>query len=226
MQHVVVFLGPSLDTGAAERILAADYRPPAGRGDLTRAVEDGATVIGLIDGVFFQDSAVGHREILAALRRGVRVIGASSMGALRAAEMESFGMEGVGEIYRKYATGELIADDEVALVFDPFTLTPLSEPMVNIRHALACALDAGVIDGQAHEQLLAAASHLYYPDRTYRRIGTETKEVIGRGAVERLLEYIATEQPDLKRDDAIAALRYIRSTVLGGEPEQVSERNE
>lgn len=95
---VVVFLGPSCDLAAAREILDADYRPPAKRGDITRAVEDGARVIGLIDGVFFQDCAVAHREVLAALRAGVRVVGASSMGALRAAELDSLGMEGVGEI--------------------------------------------------------------------------------------------------------------------------------
>ncbi len=65
MQSAVVFLGPSLDRRAALAILPADYRPPAARGDLTRAVSDGARVIGLIDGVFFQESSVGHREILA-----------------------------------------------------------------------------------------------------------------------------------------------------------------
>ena len=98
MHKIIVFLGPSLDRTTAAQILAAEYREPAKRGDILLAVESGATVICLIDGVFHQDSAVGHREILHALKHGVRVIGASSMGALRAAEMDTFGMEGIGEI--------------------------------------------------------------------------------------------------------------------------------
>ncbi len=215
MQTVVVFLGPSLDLDEARTILDASYRPPAKRGDLTAAVESGAAVIGLIDGVFFQDAAVGHREILSALRRGVRVIGASSMGALRAAEMESFGMEGVGEISRRYSSGELVADDEVALVFDPYTSCALSEPLVNIRYALERAEDNGILDGGECRTLLSVAAGLYYPDRTYRRIAAEAAALVGDEAVSRFMAFIEKEKPDLKREDAIRALTYLRDTTGG-----------
>ena len=136
MQKIIVFLGPSLDLPAAEKILPAEYRPPAKRGDLIAAVHDGATIIGLIDGVFHQESAVAHREILTAIKQGVKVVGASSMGALRAAEMDTLGMVGIGEIYRMYKNGELESDDEVALVFDPSSGLALSEPLINIRFTL------------------------------------------------------------------------------------------
>ena len=53
----------------------------------------------IVDGEFGQSLSVWHKEILHALHRGIRVVGASSMGALRAAELDRFGMEGVGEIY-------------------------------------------------------------------------------------------------------------------------------
>ena len=99
--ELIVFLGPSLEREAAEKILPAEYLPPAKRGDLLRAAQDGAGIIGLIDGVFHQESAVAHREILAALKKGVRVVGASSMGALRAAEMDTLGMTGIA---RHFAT--------------------------------------------------------------------------------------------------------------------------
>ncbi len=143
MHRIIVFLGPSLDRESAEKILPADYRPPAKRGDLLRAVEDGAAIIGLIDGVFHQESAVAHREILTAMKKGVRVIGASSMGALRAAEMDTLGMTGIGEVYRMYKSGELESDDEVALVFDPVSGYSLSEPLINIRFTLRKAEAAG-----------------------------------------------------------------------------------
>jgi hypothetical protein len=44
-------------------------------------------------------AAVGHREIISALKAGVCVVGGSSMGALRASELDSYGMIGVGRIY-------------------------------------------------------------------------------------------------------------------------------
>jgi hypothetical protein len=213
MPHVVVFLGPSLEPEAARQILEARYLPPAKRGDLSLATAEGARVIGLIDGVFFQDSAVGHREILGALRSGIRVIGASSMGALRAAEMMDFGMEGVGEVFRMYREGTLISDDEVALVFDPFTLAPLSEPLVNIRYALRCARNKGVLSLEESEAIFSCAQRLYYPDRTYPRICRDAGEVLGEAAVSRFSAFLKETRPDLKREDAIAALHYIRETL-------------
>jgi len=213
MQSAVVFLGPSLDRRAALAILSADYRPPAARGDLTRAVSGGARVIGLIDGVFFQESSVGHREILAALKSGVRVVGASSMGALRAAELHTLGMEGVGEVYRMYRDGVLVSDDEVALAFDPESGIALSEPLVNIRATLARAEEEGVIDHGTREILFSSASSLYYPDRTYPRLVREAKESADPETLARFARWVETGAIDLKRMDAIQALGRIRELV-------------
>jgi hypothetical protein len=208
-REIVVFLGPSLDRARAEEILAADYRPPAKRGDVFRAAKEGAKIVGLIDGVFFQDSAVAHKEVLAVLEMGVAVVGASSMGALRAAELHSFGMEGVGEIFRLYRECILISDDEVALIFDPINFAPLSEPLVNIRENVRAATEHGYIDPDAGEVILAAASSLYFPKRTYDRIlevATGLDELQREGFKRFLLE----EKRDLKREDAISALERIK----------------
>ena len=211
MTHeVVVFLGPSCDRATARAILDADYRPPAKRGDITRAAEDGARIIGLIDGVFFQDCAVAHREILAALRAGVRVVGASSMGALRAAELDSLGMEGVGEIYRAYREGRLVADDEVALLFDPETFVPLSEPLVNIRATLQRALEYGVIGAGAARALLDAARALYFPERTYDAVVEAAQGSAEAEDLTRFLAFAREHAVDRKREDAILALERIR----------------
>ncbi|KQC15402.1 MAG: hypothetical protein APR56_01270, partial [Methanosaeta sp. SDB] len=187
----------------------ADYRPPAKRGDVFRAAKDGAKIVGLIDGVFFQESAVAHKEVLAVLEMGVFVVGASSMGALRAAELHPFGMEGVGEIFRLYREGVLISDDEVALIFDPINFSPLSEPLVNIRDNVRAALELGYIDVDASEKILAAASSLYFPKRTYDRI---LDEAMGLDELQRVgfKRFLLEEKRDLKRDDAICALKRIK----------------
>jgi len=213
MRSAVVFLGPSLDRQEALAILPADYRPPAARGDITRAVSDGARVIGLIDGVFFQESSVGHREILGALKKGVRVVGASSMGALRAAELHTLGMEGVGEVYRMYRDGVIVSDDEVALAFDPEAFTALSEPLVNIRATLARAEEEGVIDHGTRDNLFSAASSLYYPARTYPRLVREAKGSVDPGALARFAGWVEKGAVDLKRRDAVEALGRIREIL-------------
>jgi TfuA protein len=209
MHRIIVFLGPSLDPGAARAILPAEYRPPAKRGDLLRAVADGAAIIGLIDGVFHQESAVAHREILAAIKKGVRVIGASSMGALRAAEMDTLGMTGIGEVYRMYKTGELVSDDEVALVFDPETGFSLSEPLINIRFTLRDAERQGVISAPDHAALLAAAQSVFYPQRTYGKIASAAGDAVLPETRDRFLSFVKLHAVDRKREDAIEALNFI-----------------
>ncbi|HII99805.1 MAG TPA: TfuA-related McrA-glycine thioamidation protein [Methanoregula sp.] len=209
MQTIIVFLGPSLERETAEAILPAEYRPPAKRGDLLRAVEEGATIIGLIDGVFHQESAVAHREILAAIRKGVKVIGASSMGALRAAEMDTLGMMGIGEIYRMFKSGELISDDEVALVFDPETGFSLSEPLINIRFTLREAERQGVLSLKDHVALLAAAQSVFYPQRTYGRIVSAAGAALDPATGDGFLAFTKLHAVDRKREDAILALTHI-----------------
>jgi len=210
MHRIIVFLGPSLEHESAETILAAEYRPPAKRGDLLRAVQDGADIIGLIDGVFHQESAVAHREILAAIKKGVKVVGSSSMGALRAAEMDTLGMTGIGEVYRMYKSGELVSDDEVALVFDPETGFSLSEPLVNIRFTFREAERQGIVTAQDHTALLAAAKSIFYPQRTYGRIVSAAGAAINQETRERFLTWVKLYAVDQKREDAVAALEYIR----------------
>ena len=84
-------------------------------------------------------AAVWHKEILLALERGIEVWGAASMGALRAAELAPFGMRGVGAIYRAFARGALVADDEVAVAHLPAAqgYRAVSDALVNLRDGLA-----------------------------------------------------------------------------------------
>ncbi|HWQ18981.1 MAG TPA: TfuA-related McrA-glycine thioamidation protein [Methanotrichaceae archaeon] len=209
--EVVVFLGPSLPEARAREILEADYRPPAKRGDLLQAAGEGAEIICLIDGVFFQECSVAHREVLAALDAGCRVIGASSMGALRASELDVYGMEGVGEIYRLYKSGELISDDEVALIFDPINFEPMSEPLVNIRHNLSTALENGFIDADVRDKVFRAAAALYFPDRNYERILNDAELSLDERA--RFEDFLARDKRDLKMEDALRALQRVKELI-------------
>ena len=207
MPGIVVFLGPSLPRDRAEQILKAEYRPPAKRGDIYRAAEEGAKIICLIDGVFFQDCSVAHKEVLFALERGARVLGASSMGALRASELDVYGMEGVGEIFRAYKRGDLVSDDEVALIFDPFTWEPRSEPLVNIRFNLDLALQKGIIDTPTKDVLFHSAQCLYFPERTYERMMKAAEGRVLAETLQRFREFINNERRDLKMEDALQALQ-------------------
>jgi hypothetical protein len=163
----VLFAGPSLFGQDFERT-GLDIRPPARQGDLHRAVLDGAHVIGLIDGVFGFVPSVWHKEILFALQQGVRVLGGASLGALRATECVSFGMEPVGEIAEAYIHGARSEDADVCLAHCPAELDfmPLSEPLVDVEASVAALLEAGRIDGDQAWAWLKAARDIYFADRT------------------------------------------------------------
>src|SRR5579862_4314772 len=138
----VVFLGPTLPQSEAKALLPSVMKPPARRGDVYRALADGHSTIVLIDGEFHGTPSVWQREIAEALAEGATVHGASSMGAIRAAELHTFGMIGHGRIFQWYLEGAIAADDEVALGYGPAELgyPALSEPLVNIRATLDAAV--------------------------------------------------------------------------------------
>lgn len=135
------------------------------------------------------------------------------MGALRAAELHTLGMEGVGEVYRMYRDGVLVSDDEVALAFDPESFTALSEPLVNIRATLARAEEEGVIDHGTRDILFSEASSLYYPDRTYPRLVREAGRIADPAPLDRFARWVEKGAVDLKRMDAIQALGRIREII-------------
>jgi hypothetical protein len=217
--EAVVFLGPSLDWETARRILPGiRLAPPARRGDIDRLLDAPPRLLGIVDGQFLQSLAVSPKEVLRALRCGVRVFGASSVGALRAVELEPFGMVGVGRIYELYRSGALQADDEVALVYDPETLRPLSEPLVNIRIALEAAAAEGVIPPAAAEEGIARAKALYFPQRTYRAVLRLLEPCLSPAEHAGLAAFLRERAPDAKRADAIALLERLRSEVQAAGP--------
>ena len=142
MRPVVAFLGPTLSEDEARAVLDAEYMPPAGHGDVLRAALRRPRVIAIVDGVFERTPAVWHKEILFALSEGIHVYGAASMGALRAAELDRFGMRGVGDVYRAYAEGVLEDDDEVAVAHTDAEhgFRALSDSMVDVRATLEKAV--------------------------------------------------------------------------------------
>src|SRR5688572_24185459 len=97
---LIAFVGSTISRAEAGRLCPGlDLRPPARRDDLYRAREGGAWGFLLIDGVFMQDDAVSPREVVDVLDDGALVVGAASMGALRAADCWPAGARGIGLIY-------------------------------------------------------------------------------------------------------------------------------
>ena len=212
--NAYVFMGPTLDVGSARAELDAVYLPPASEGDVYRAAVKRPHAIGIIDGYFERVPAVWHKEILWAMSQGVHVFGSASMGALRAAELAPFGMEGVGVIYESFRDGILEDDDEVALGHGPAEMgyPAHSEPMVNIRSTLRAAESESVISAATREALERIAKALFYPSRRYSLV---LRLAAGEGVVavelDQLRAWLTTGARDQKREDAVAMLRRMRA---------------
>jgi hypothetical protein len=190
------------------------YRPPAAQSDIVTAVENyGAQTIGLIDGTFRQSLSVWHGEILYALSRGVTVFGASSMGALRAAETAIFGTRGIGHVYAWYADGTITCDDEVALAYAETDdgYRKISEPLVNVRATLAAAVDANRLTQTQHDLVLDLVRRRYFPERTIAALLHDLRD---KGwipdQVDMVRDIFKSNYIDVKRDDAVACLEAIR----------------
>jgi hypothetical protein len=199
----VLFVGPSLPDAAAFCGDAIHVRPPAAHGDVLRAVRDGATAIGIVDGNFEHVAPVWHKEILHALDQGVTVFGAASMGALRAAECDTFGMIGIGHIYQDYAAGRRVDDADVALLHGPAELgyPALSLPLVNVDTTLD-RLEG--LDKSTISTFRDVAAKLFYKDRTWPAIIKAAGRAEDRDRILQLLHAAAVNQ---KREDAIALVR-------------------
>ncbi|MGH9922844.1 MAG: TfuA-like protein, partial [Nitrososphaerales archaeon] len=215
----IIFLGPSLSLQKAKEIFPlADYRPPARKGDFLKITNDrnNTGFVGFIDGVFLQDYPPTPIEVYSLLQKNnITVAGAASLGALRAVELEKFGMIGIGKIFRLYRSGRLESDDEVAVTFSDHDYKLQSEALIDIRYTLYYTLKDGIIDHDTKNILVKIAKRTYFPSRNYDEIleraridGVEYKHL------ERLKEYLTTHRRSLKEEDSIKLIQFIKERYL------------
>lgn len=211
-----VYLGPSLPRAEAEAILQAEYLDPIAMGDLYTLVKSGAKPgdrVAIIDGFFEQVPAVWHKEILYAIENRILVYGASSMGALRAAELCVFGMRGMGRIFEAYRDGIIEDDDEVAVAHatreDGYR--SLSTAMVSIRFGLARLREKGRLSAYQHDLLHAYAKSQHYNVRSWADTYAHALKIgLGDDALAAIREI--ADEVDAKAQDAITLLRYLSNT--------------
>ena len=199
----ILFAGPSLPDAASLCGDAIRVHPPAAHGDVLAAVRGGAAAIGIVDGSFEHVAPVWHKEILHALDQGVAVFGAASMGALRAAECDGFGMIGIGRIYEDYASGRRLDDADVALLHGPAELgyPALTLALVDAQATLDRLEATKAFDEATIARLRGVARALFYKDRTWFRVVEAVGGADGKHELLQLLHAAAVNQ---KREDALA----------------------
>lgn len=210
----ILFTGPTLRPEDIRSLGATECLPPVRQGEIYRvASRRQPRAIGIVDGVFQHVPSVWHKEILWAMANGIHVFGAASMGALRAAELHSFGMVGVGRIFEAYRSGTLEDDDEVAVIHGPpeTGYVALSEAMVNMRATLAEAATAGVISAATRDALVRAAKAMFYQERSYEALLQQAPAGVPPQEVAALRDWLPEGRVNLKRQDALEMLAAMRS---------------
>ena len=243
MSGIHVYLGPSLDMETARQLLPeAHYHPPVRCGDLISLLRLSPSKIIIIDGFYETVPAVWHKEILLAMELGIAVWGAASIGALRAAELHQFGMQGFGQIYHDFKTGILTDDDEVAVLHGDAQggFLAINDTMVNIRYTCQEALDKNIISSEMKERLISYCKEQFYPYRSLMNAAIQLareyplevakppsgqqhqitiQDPSSRGEGGTFIAWLREHGlVDIKRKDAITVLRHCANNDYAGNP--------
>ncbi len=210
-----VFVGPSAGTCTLPE--GIDRFSPAAQGSVFLAVDAGYERIGLADGLFGNVPSVWHKEILFALSLGVEVVGASSIGALRAAELWPLGMRGIGRIFRYYRSGAILDDDEVCVLHSvrELNFAPLSIAMVSLRRALKKLRKFQYIDKNEELKILSHMKSIHFSNRNNETLHNAFHAEFGANRASELALAFKFFYKDQKIEDYHELLIYLcNDTIL------------
>ncbi|PDQ19101.1 TfuA domain-containing protein [Mesorhizobium sanjuanii] len=213
MRPTLVFTGPTLSHADAGRLADVVCLPPAVQGSIVAAVQhfDPAAIL-IVDGGFQLEPAVRHKEILWAVGQGITVVGAASMGALRAAELHPY-MRGVGLIYRWYRRFPFARDDAVAVLHGPeeANFCQLTHALIDLRRTLRNALRLGQVARSEAENFEKAAATLNFRDRSVISMIRHALPTSNDDEIAAFGKKLSSAFVSQKKDDALAAMQLLRA---------------
>ena len=132
------------------------------------------------------------------------------MGALRASELDSLGMQGIGYCYNQYASGIIDSDDDVAVMLDSESLEALSVPLISMDYVFANAVSENILTQDEKDELVEISKSTFYPKRNYAN--TLAKSSLDDGKKSELINFIR-ESEDIKKQDAKELLIFIKNYI-------------
>jgi hypothetical protein len=213
--NACIFAGPSL----AGRTLPPGIQtfPPASRGALTAALTSGYSRIGFVDGALEESERLPLRELREALATpGVTVVGGASMGAVRAVQLESEGMQGVGRVFRLFRRGSLADSEEVYVLHAPAALRYrcLTLPLVNIRYTLRALRLAAHLSRAEEEALVRYVRDVPWFDRDRHSLSGAVYTACGSARCTRIMQAFDIMYRDIKYEDAMSVVSRLHSHHL------------
>lgn len=200
-----LFAGPSLVRARLSEP-GLQVHPPIQAGDVEALLCEALrpTAILIIDGVFGAGQAISLGELRRATEHGVAVFGATSLGALRAAEGERAGVRALGAIAAEYVAGTRTNDADVALLHTGDGRATTA-PLVNVEHLARMLVLLGADRAKA-ARFVRSCRRTHFTRRTFTAV-EELAGVAGLTSDPRCLNIV--RQPhlwDRKALDALAAV--------------------
>ena len=214
LELIHAYVGPSMPFGSFPDFVK--IHPPAKHGDLNEHNISPNVVTVFIDGLFFHSPAVSHFDLLSLLAAGRKVLGAGSMGALRAVDLRRQGMVGIGSVYHYYLRGHITDDSELAEAVCPYTFQPLTFPLVRVRRAFALAL-ADNIGADLLDAAFASAAKIHFMERRLSKVRHLWSCILPSTTLKLLLDILQSPESDIKAYDAWVALQAATEFLSTGQ---------
>lgn len=211
---IIMFAGPSITKIPEKFFSKITVCPPIKTGDLEPLISLQPRICVIIDGVFSKNRAITPFECIELINLGWIVIGSSSMGALRAADLYSMGMIGIGEVYNMYRLGICTSDADVAVVYDfsNAAYKELTISLVHVRSLLQGLENKQLIDAIKSRKLLLKAKQIIWYERTLDYLLNEWLSCKLDLHLNDLIKAMFESQEfDPKKLDAFEVIKYINS---------------
>ncbi|GAA6179564.1 hypothetical protein NBRC116594_10020 [Shimia sp. NS0008-38b] len=94
------------------------------------------------------------------------------MGALRAAELQRFGMIGLGQVFTEYASGQRVSDADVAVIHGPRELgyPPLNLSIVEMEDVVTRLRTTPAFGSEIAELVINTGRSMYFKKRTWESL--------------------------------------------------------
>jgi hypothetical protein len=198
-----IFVGPSGYNLPNHLFSGWIRKPPCKQSDILKLIEsEQPTHIALVDGLYMSVPAPWHKEILLAIENNICVYGCSSMGALRAAELHTFGMKGFGSVFNYIVDNEPVDDSIVAVVHDSFAqgFKPLTFAKIELIHFYQLLVQASLISFDQASFLSERLTDIHFESLSKLKLFSEL-QLVGLADPEILFDelFVSIKQADLQR---------------------------
>lgn len=187
-------------------------QPPAQDGDITAVLDKEPQVLVLLDGYYFDGCdnlvpVVKPQELLSALDAGAQIIGAASMGAIYAAELNQYGIVGVGQVFEWFRDGILQGNDELIILHLPqeFGYQAITVAVAEVRYALQHLVGDRMISSTDAQFLIQAIKAQPFTERSLDVILQLARSILAETTSELLR--LALTSNSVKQSDAKLALQ-------------------